>query len=36
MIECPACKHQEFVGTMFCTECGTRLVLANGAPTVSI
>jgi pSer/pThr/pTyr-binding forkhead associated (FHA) protein len=36
MIECPACKHQEFVGTMFCTECGTRLILANGAPTVSI
>jgi len=36
MIECPTCKHQEFVGTMYCSECGTRLVLANAAPTVSI
>lgn len=26
MIECPSCKHQEFVGTLFCSECGTRLV----------
>jgi hypothetical protein len=26
MIECPSCKHQEFVGTMYCSECGTRLV----------
>jgi pSer/pThr/pTyr-binding forkhead associated (FHA) protein len=36
MIECPACKHQEFVGTMYCTECGTRLVLSASAPTMSI
>lgn len=26
MIECPVCKHSEFVGTLYCTECGTRLV----------
>lgn len=26
MIECPNCKHQEFVGTLYCSECGTRLV----------
>jgi hypothetical protein len=26
MIECPSCKHQEFVGTLYCSECGTRLV----------
>lgn len=25
MIDCPNCRHQEFVGTMFCSECGTRL-----------
>ncbi|MFQ5942784.1 MAG: FHA domain-containing protein [Anaerolineales bacterium] len=27
MIECPTCKHAEFVGTLYCSECGTRLVL---------
>lgn len=26
MIECPTCKHLEFVGTLHCSECGTRLV----------
>ncbi|MEE9216105.1 MAG: FHA domain-containing protein [Anaerolineales bacterium] len=26
MIECPTCKHSEFVGTLYCSECGTRLV----------
>lgn len=26
MIECPICHHQEFVGTLYCSECGTRLV----------
>jgi hypothetical protein len=36
MIECPNCKHQEFVGTLFCTECGTRLVHVSPMPTVSI
>jgi hypothetical protein len=36
MIECPNCKHQEFVGTLYCTECGTRLVQVSPMPTVSI
>ena len=36
MIECPSCKHQEFVGTLYCTECGTRLVSISPVPTVSI
>ncbi len=26
MIECPNCRHQEFVGTLFCGECGARLI----------
>jgi len=26
VIECPTCRHQEFVGTLYCSECGTRLV----------
>ena len=26
MIECPTCKHSEFVGTLHCSECGTRLM----------
>jgi hypothetical protein len=26
VIECPACGNQEFVGTLYCSECGTRLV----------
>ncbi len=32
MIECPSCKHQEFVGTMYCSECGTRLVCVSPVP----
>jgi hypothetical protein len=36
MIECPSCKHREFVGTLFCSECGTRLVNVTPAPTMSI
>lgn len=36
MIECPNCDHQEFVGTLFCSECGTRLVHVAPLPTVSI
>jgi pSer/pThr/pTyr-binding forkhead associated (FHA) protein len=35
MIECPSCKHQEFVGTMYCSECGARLI-GPAAPTVAI
>ena len=36
MIECPSCNHREFVGTLFCSECGTRLVHASPIPTMSI
>jgi len=36
MIECPSCNHREFVGTLFCGECGTRLVHASPIPTMSI
>lgn len=36
MIECPTCKHQEFVGTLYCTECGTRLVHVSAMPTMNI
>jgi len=36
MIECPVCKHQEFVGTLYCSECGARLVSVSPFPTVSI
>ena len=32
MIECPSCKHQQFVGTLYCEECGTRLVHVSPAP----
>lgn len=32
MIECPSCKHQQFVGTLYCDECGTRLVHVAPAP----
>jgi len=34
MIECPSCKHQEFVGTLYCSECGTRLVHTNPFPAM--
>jgi hypothetical protein len=36
MIECPVCKHSEFVGTMFCSECGTRLASVSPMPTMTI
>ncbi len=36
MIKCPNCRHQEFVGTLFCSECGTRLVHSSPMPTSSI
>lgn len=32
MIECPVCKHQEFVGALYCSECGARLVRAGAQP----
>lgn len=36
MIECPNCKHREFVGSLYCSECGTRLVQVSPLPTMSI
>jgi pSer/pThr/pTyr-binding forkhead associated (FHA) protein len=36
MIECPNCNHREFVGTLYCSECGTRLVHVSTVPTKSI
>jgi hypothetical protein len=36
MIECPNCRHQEFVGTFFCSECGTRLIHASSAPDMTL
>ncbi|HLB64513.1 MAG TPA: FHA domain-containing protein [Anaerolineales bacterium] len=36
MIECPTCKHQEFVGTLYCGECGTRLVHGASVPTMEV
>lgn len=32
MIECPSCRHQEFVGTLFCSECGSRLTHISTIP----
>lgn len=31
MIECPNCKHKEFQGAIFCSECGTQLSKGNDA-----
>lgn len=36
MIECPSCKNREFVGTLFCGNCGTRLINVTPVPTMSI
>lgn len=32
MIVCPSCKHQQFVGTLYCSECGSRLVHVSPMP----
>ena len=32
MIECPSCKCQQFVGTIYCNECGTRLIHISPIP----
>lgn len=29
MIVCPNCKHQEFDGALFCSECGAQLVFSS-------
>lgn len=26
MIVCPTCQHKEYLGTLFCSDCGARLV----------
>lgn len=36
MILCPNCLHQEMVGALFCSECGTQLVFSEGIPTSNI
>jgi pSer/pThr/pTyr-binding forkhead associated (FHA) protein len=36
MIECPVCKHMEFVGSLYCSECGTRLVRVTSAPAADV
>jgi hypothetical protein len=36
MILCPACQHYEFSGTLFCSECGAQLTVAEPLSTHSI
>lgn len=33
MIICPNCKHAEFDGALFCSECGSQIVLKKGVET---
>lgn len=33
MITCPNCHHQELVGALFCSECGTQLILVDRGQT---
>lgn len=33
MIVCPTCQHEELVGTLFCSECGARLIDVEETPT---
>ena len=33
MIICQNCRHQELLGALFCSECGSRLDSAEGLPT---
>jgi pSer/pThr/pTyr-binding forkhead associated (FHA) protein len=33
MIVCPACQHEEVVGTLFCSECGARLTDIEETPS---
>ena len=32
MIICPACRHQEYDGELFCSECGARIWSASDEP----
>jgi hypothetical protein len=36
MIVCPNCHHQEMAGTLFCSECGTKLTEGDSLLTRSI
>ena len=36
MILCPNCLHEEMVGAIFCSECGTQLAHNNGVPTTAL
>ena len=36
MILCPSCQHHEFSGTLFCSECGAQLTIAEPLSTHSI
>lgn len=33
MIVCPTCQNEELVGTLFCSECGARLIDIEDTPT---
>ena len=35
MVECPTCKHSNFLGALFCSECGTQLTIS-GITTQSL
>jgi pSer/pThr/pTyr-binding forkhead associated (FHA) protein len=32
VIRCPVCQHEEYDGTLFCSECGTQLWEGKAAP----
>ena len=32
MVRCPHCGHEELPGSLFCTECGARLIARASAP----
>ncbi len=32
MVRCPNCGHEELPGSLFCTECGARLIARASAP----
>lgn len=33
MIQCPQCKNEDYIGALFCSECGARLVNENEQST---
>jgi len=32
MITCPSCQHEEFIGALFCSQCGTKLSYQKPTP----